>query len=358
MEMSKREIAAKVLGSPLTNRLWRLGGGRSGELRILAYHRVLDDPPLSFPFDEDLISADTETFRRQMEFARRNFDVISFGDLLQCEREDRRWPARALIVTFDDGYRDNYTNAFPVLSHLGLSATIFLASGHIGEEKLFWWDRVAYLIKHTRMQEVSLPEVSAQPFLMTDPRERRACTESLLAWLKRVGEETRRGFVKNLGQRLGVEIPATLARGMHLSWDEVRQMADGGIEFASHTVTHPILAQTDEAQLRHEICESKETIEQRTGRQVLAFAFPAGRRERFNKRSVEIVAECGYQYAVAYDEGVVKENNYDRYTLPRIHVERDQSLGLFRANLMFPRLMVGRTHAAAKAVLAAQQAYG
>jgi peptidoglycan/xylan/chitin deacetylase (PgdA/CDA1 family) len=346
--MSKREFAASILGSRITGRLWSSSRGASAGLRILAYHRVLDGDPRSFPFDEELISADPDTFHRQMLFVSRNFDVITFGDLRRCELEGRPWPRRALIITFDDGYKDNYVHAFPVLKQLGLSATIFLTTGHIGRSKLFWWDRIAYCFKHTKRQQVSLAAVSPEPFPLRTAAERAKALRTVLYWIKEVSEGYRRDFLEGLSRELDVAPPGELAEGMHMTWDDVRQMHAAGIEFGSHTVTHPILANVTQAQLHHEISSSKKCIEEKIGRPVLSFAYPAGRRFRFNAAVRQAVSECGFHYAVAYDEGLAEEGSVDRYALPRIHVERGQSLSLFRANLMFPGLMLGsagRAHA-------------
>lgn len=337
--MSKRELAAAVLGNRVTA-YWRfLPGAHLKGLRILAYHRVLDDDPRAFPFDEELISATTEMFYRQMQFVRRHFEVVSFRELAECEHANRPWPDRAVIVTFDDGYRDNYTHAWPILKELGMTATVFLATGYIGSAELFWWDVVAYCLKHTRRPTVTLSAISSEPMAMASTDERRRAKAQILAWLKQAPEATRHHFVAQLGAELEVALPDSLAQEMHLSWAEARQMAAAGIEFGSHSVTHPILSQVSETQLKLEATVSKRAIEQQLGQEALAFAYPAGRRGRFNQASQAMISRSGYRYALSYDEGLAMEAHSDHYALPRIHVERDQPLSLFRANLLFPRLM-------------------
>ncbi len=345
--MSKRELVARALDNPVARKLLPVGGEARG-LRILAYHRVLDDDPAEFAFDQDLISASRHAFREQMKFARANFDVISFKDLYGCEVEGRSWPQRAIIVTFDDGYRDNYTNAFPVLKELGIPATIFLATGHIGKQKLFWWDEIAWCVKQSRRQSITLPQISAEAVPLASATDRQQAIKKILAWIKDVPEEVRAEFVSTLARRTDAPAPNGLASGMHLSWDEVKEMAASRIEFGSHTVTHPILANVDEVQLKEEIAASKKTIERNLGEETLVFAYPVGRASRFGKRAEEAVARCGYRYAVSYDEGLATQDPSERYVLRRIHVEREHSMSLFRANLMFPRLMIRemRTRAA------------
>lgn len=333
---SKRERLARLAGQP---RLAPLRQNR-GALRILAYHRVVAAPWDDFRFDEQIISASPEAFEAQMRFARKNFDVVSFSDLEACESAGRAWPQRALIVTFDDGYRDNFTLAFPILRQLRIPATIFLSTGHIGAQKLFWWDAIAWCFKTSARSSIELPELGAAPLPLGSKTQKRAAIDAALAWSKLASEAERRAWVAALPGQLEVECGEEVAKEMHLNWDEVREMARGGLEFGSHTVTHPILSQVDGAQLQFELEHSKADIEREIGQKVLSFAYPAGTRQRRDLAARAGVEACGYRFAVAYDQGV--ERAPDRLAMPRIHVDRDQSLPLFRANLLFPGLMLRR----------------
>ena len=337
--MSKREQAASILGGSLARRVWSAARGRDRSLRILAYHRVLDDDPDNFPFDGDLISATTEDFRRQMDFARSNFNVVSFRDLEECERAERPWPERALLVTFDDGYRDNYTQAFPILKEFGLPATIFLVTGHIGRAEILWWDLIAYCLQHTQLRAAALPEVSSAPLPLSTREERRDAIRQTLDWIKLATEEIKRDFLSRLPGELGVSPPGNV-ESMHLNWDEVGEMARRGIEFGGHTVTHPILSQVSEARIEEEVRQSKRDIEERLGTKVFAFAYPVGEESSYGEAARRAVANAGYNFAVSYREGTVAADGFDRYALPRIRVEAAYSHKVFRANLMFPRLML------------------
>jgi peptidoglycan/xylan/chitin deacetylase (PgdA/CDA1 family) len=337
--MGKREQVATILGNTVAHRVWDSSGAGARSLHILAYHRVLDDDHSTFPFDEAVISTTTRTFRRQMEFVRRNFNVISFRQLADLEDEKRQWPERALIITFDDGYRDNYTNAFPILKEMGFSATIFLAVGHISQAKLFWWDFIAYCFKQTPLSSVTLPLFNSEPLSLADARARRKATDCVLDWIKEVPEEVKSKFVATLAENLEVRLPENLATGVHLTWDEVREMVAGGLEFGSHTMTHPILSNVQPAQLAEEISESKKIMERELEREAIAFSYPVGGRTSFNEVVKDVVKKCGFRYAVSYREGVAKKTS-DPYSLPRIHIETSHSLNLFRANLMYPKIML------------------
>jgi peptidoglycan/xylan/chitin deacetylase (PgdA/CDA1 family) len=335
--MSKREQAASILAGSLARSVWSATVWRDRTLRILAYHRVLDDDPDTFPFDNELISATTADFRRQMEFARSNFNVVSFRDLEECERNERPWPERALVVTFDDGYRDNYTQAFPILKELRLPATIFIATGHVGRTELFWWDLIAYCFLQTPLQSLTLPEVSPTPLPLSTRAERRDAINHTLAWIKLVPEETKSDFLSRLPVESDVSLPGV--ERMLLSWDEIREMAQHGIEFGGHTVTHPVLSQVSAERLEEEVRQSKRDIEERLGTKACAFSYPVGQEESFGDAAQRAVERAGYSFAVSYREGTATPLS-DRYALPRIHVEAAYSFNVFRANLMFPRLML------------------
>ena len=316
------------------------GKGHADSLPILAYHRVLDDDTSRFPFDDQLISADSMAFRKQMSFVRDNFETVSFEDLHRHEIEGRPWPRRALIITFDDGYRDNYTNAYPILREFGLKATVFLATGHIGRSDLFWWDRVAYLVKHTKQASIAVPGGKDEPHALNGAASRRVAIDRILEWIKRAPEQLKNEYLAGLPRILELQVPRGTAEGMHLTWDEVQEMSAGGIEFGSHTVTHPILANVGEQQLEAELFQSKRQIETVLGKDVLAFAYPVGGRS-FSGRTQEMVSRCGYRFAVSYVDGLARRAVGTRYALPRIHVETGQSLDFFRASLTFPRIMCG-----------------
>lgn len=334
--MRKRELAARTLTHGAVQRLWRFAGGGNRGLRIVAYHRVLDDDPATFPFDEELISATSAAFQTQMEFVRRHFQVVSFADLHRCALEDKPWPDRALIVTFDDGYADNYSHAFPILKEKDLPATVFLATSFMESGRLFWWDLVAYCFKQTALEAVQLPEIASESLLLSDAMPRRQSINRVLLWTKRAADATKNEFLQRLPQILEVEIPANLGHGMHLSWPQVREMAQHGIEFGAHSISHPILTNVEHEQLKLEIRGSKRAVEEHLGGEALTFCYPAG---QFNAAVQDEVRSAGFRFATAFHEAI-SHSKPDHFALPRIHVERDDSLSLFQSNLMFPSLML------------------
>lgn len=333
----KREIASRVLGSGFAK---MLPSEPAAGLLVLAYHRIAEADPQTFKYDFGVVSASPSDFRNQMKFVRENFEVLSFADLNSLEQVGKKWPERALIVTFDDGYLDNYTNAFPILKDLGIPATIFLATNHIGKQQLFWWDLIAYCLKTTSEASAEFEEFPEMRLSMGSWEQRLESIEKVLRVVKRVSDTQKNCFVESLAERLGVDLSNHSIERMHLNWDEVREMSEGGVEFGSHSATHPVLSNVEEEALDYELAGSKREIENQTGKLVLAFSYPVGSRGNFTRKVRDAVERAGYKYAVSYIEALAGNRVSDRLAIPRVHVDADQPTGMFKANLRFPKFML------------------
>jgi peptidoglycan/xylan/chitin deacetylase (PgdA/CDA1 family) len=223
-------------------------------------------------------------------------------------------PERAVVVTFDDGYRDNYEYAFPILQRFGIPATIFLATGAIGSGRMIWHDRIFRAFRTTKATKLDLPGM-ANGFPLRTLVEKRAAQARVLQHLFDLADEERCQRIEQLEKRLAVTREDAAAHTM-LGWDEVSTMFESGISFGSHTISHPILSKLTEPRLVEEVAESKRVIEAKVKHPINAFAYPIGRRQDFNDRVKAIVKEAGYQYAVTTVFGV-NEPGQDAFELRR-----------------------------------------
>ena len=245
---------------------------RGDEFHVFTYHRVNDD---GAPFFR---GATLRDFTSQMELLRDRCDVLSLDDLW-AGAASGALPPRAVGITFDDGYRDNFDNAFPVLRRLGLPATIFLSTGPIENGGPLWHDRVFDAFAKSQ----------ADAFLWGTDRlpidtysQRSAALQIVLAELRRSLPERREELIARLIEILGVGEVASGDRRM-LEWPQVEEMSRAGIAFGAHTVTHPVLTRMAHERAREEIETSKRTIEGRTGKPVRWFAYPNGTRDDFSE---------------------------------------------------------------------------
>jgi peptidoglycan/xylan/chitin deacetylase (PgdA/CDA1 family) len=317
------------------------GMAANSHLVILAYHRVLDVPDEdAFPGDPELVSASREEFERQMRFVQRHFVPIRFADALRSMDDGKPLPRRSLIVTFDDGHIDNYTNAFPVLKSLGMPATIFLSTQYIDQPNLpFWFDRVSQLLYFASPGLLEIPVLDYRADL-SDMPSRRLHTRLLLGKLKAQDNDRRLAALAQMEALLAASVPETVAaQRSAMNWDEVHEMAACGIEFGSHTVTHPVLTRLDDAALVRELVDSRAAIRSHIAQPVDIVAYPVGKMSAFSSRIEKAASACGYRLGVSYETGTNRAcGGVDQFALRRLPVERYVSFGHFKSMLSLPRV--------------------
>jgi peptidoglycan/xylan/chitin deacetylase (PgdA/CDA1 family) len=273
---------------------WLLSGlerrwGRE-RLTVLAYHRI--NNPSGFEFFEPLISATPSDFGRQMDIVAERYNPISLAELISWMDGASSLPSDPVLVTFDDGYRDNLVHALPVLRERQLPAVLFLPTEHIGRDLPFFWDSAAYCFHHSDAPHADLPILGSREWVSS--------AEMSAEWInavKREPQSRRDELTEQLGQALGVAVPSTAHSGQHLTWDEVRKMADEGFSFGSHTLSHPILTELSPAQARRELVESRLRLEEELNEPIRALAYPNGTTADFSPQIEELAKESGYSAA-------------------------------------------------------------
>lgn len=294
----------------------------------------------TYAFDPELVSAREEDFDWQMAYVARRFQPVSCVQVADAINTGKRLPKSALMVTFDDGFSDNYEVAFPILRRHAVPALFFLSTGYIGTDRVFWFDWLVYVLLRTTAGEIRLDDLGLTIEIGVRVAERRAAALKLLRVLKRTPEPLRLQVLDQLDQAAGVELSAAdKMQSTAMTWEQVREMSAAGMEFGSHTVSHPILSTiTDPQALRQELEGSKAAIERETGRSSIALAYPVGGRNAFDGRVVDAVARAGYQFAFTYEHGVNGLAAGERFELKRLHVERYTSRHLFAATLEMPEV--------------------
>ena len=274
---------------------------------VLEYHRV---SRRTDNWSQETISP--EAFQRHIRHFYRNYDLLPLDELVQYVRTRRRLGKPALAITFDDGYMDSYTCAYPILAKYSVPTTIFLASGHVGTDKLFWWNKVGYVVGRTAAKRLELDE--AGTYAVKLDSNRRQVASKIVKRLASLAEDRKNSLIEKLVSDCKVEIPDDVGRGLLLSWDDVREMSEKGIDFGAHSVTHPVLTNMSLDRAAWEIRQSKEDIERRLGRKVKFFSYPMG---YFNAGIVRIVQASGFEAALTeHPSWIGRETNI--YVLDRM----------------------------------------
>ena len=335
----RRDLAARAKGLAATA-LYRLGVDRlldrhygPERLTVLCYHRVNDPDAPGFVYDPEPVSATPENFRRQMDYVARHFNVIDLDALDAYVAHGRALPPRPLLITFDDGYRDNYTHAYPILRERGLPAVIFVAVGHIDDPHLPWWDRLAYLFRQAPADsDPVLPLLGRLPLVTSAQRE--AAHQRMLARLKAIPEVAKAAALDDLEAALGVTPPYD--PGLFLSWDEIRELTANSIACQSHTVHHPILTRIPPEAARRELAEAKERLEAETGRLVTALAYPNGLPGDYDATVQQALRETGYHLAFTLTPGPMAAAEARRrpYEIARMFVRHQDTPASFALRAM------------------------
>ncbi len=253
---------------------------------ILCAHRVVSEEDPFFP------GIRYERFAAEVAYLARHHRVLPLDEIIEATLNERPLPRGAVAITFDDGFADNFHLAYPILQRYGVPATIFLVCESVETGGVPWPERVAYLLQRTQRTrlEISLPE--PRVLSLCGRAEKLEALATLLTLLKACETEVRRRAVEELEADLSVGPD----QGMMLTWEQCQRMARLGVTFGAHTLTHPILPQTEAVEVKHEIVASKALIEARLRCPVRYFAYP---NDECCPAAVDAVEAAGFEAAVA-----------------------------------------------------------
>jgi len=279
---------------------------------IITYHR------LSEREGEARISA--RAFAEQARYLAAHYTLVPLSHLADCLRR-RPIPPRLAAITIDDGYRDAYEIAFPILRKHRAPATVFVVTEFVDGAAWLWTDKPRYLTTLAAPQAIEIEVGERTLKLELSGGASRAVAACLInAALKPLPEEDRNASIERLASDLGVKLPERPpAEYSAINWGQAREMFDAGVEIGSHTLTHPILTGLSDERLREEVVHSRDRIQTALGRKVETFCYPNGDHDFRTRREV---ARAGYELAVTTDFGLNNEQD-DPLELRRIHGEHD-----------------------------------
>jgi peptidoglycan/xylan/chitin deacetylase (PgdA/CDA1 family) len=333
--ISKRDRVAGLLSAGGILRVLEVLARRS-RLLVLNYHRIGSSS--GNRFDDGPYSATVTAFRDQVRYIRDHFEVFGQDELLRAARRGFTVDRATAVITFDDGYRDNFELAFPILRELGVPAFFFIATEYIDRPRLPWWDRIAFILKNTRAERFGLDlpsplEVDVRVMGLSN------AIRKVLRFYKTAGDFGEEAFFDHLESRAEVAVdPEELGRDLFVSWDQIRLMRDFGMAVGSHTHSHRILARLPEADQRDELVVSKTRLEAELNGPVATIAYPVGSRQAFSELTKSLACEVGYQVGFSYYGGVNLPGRTDALDVRRIAVELAETFPLFRTRAILHNL--------------------
>jgi peptidoglycan/xylan/chitin deacetylase (PgdA/CDA1 family) len=329
---SKRAIVAGGLRvSGLRALLLRLPPWR-GAL-VLSYHRIGD--PSASDANRGLWTT-AESLHRHLQFLKRRFQILEPEELADASSLSTR--GRRVMVSFDDGYRDLYEVAYPVLQANRVHATMFLCSGFIDGRASAWWDEIAWMLRHSELPQLPPGPWSAESLALDEARIEHAIDVATRRYWElppaaaaQLLEEL--GSVSGAGRR-----PASARSADWITWEMAREMQAAGHHIGAHTVTHPILARLAPAHQREEIAGSVERIGAELGRRPRWLAYPVGVAGTFDENTRIAAAAAGIELAFSNYGGRVTRANFLALDVRRVSAETLRTPALFSATLSLPAL--------------------
>lgn len=279
---------------------------------VLAYHRIGD--PTGSPLNHRLFSAGAEAFDAQLRLLRREAEVVGPQDVADLRR---RRAGRCVLITFDDGYRDAYDAAYPLLRAHGLTGVFFVVSSYIDRPRMAWWDELAWMVATSERDGMRLPHWLPSRVAFDEPG-RRAAIDRLVGVYKRLPTAAGEDFLSAVGEELGTgRCPRELAADLWVTWDMVREMRDAGMHVGGHTASHPILSRTTPARQRQEVRACATRLRRELGEEMRWFAYPVGERDCFDAVSRAAVAAAGVELAFSCYGGAASYDRWDPLDVPR-----------------------------------------
>lgn len=290
---------------------------------ILCYHRVGTG---GVPLYSQLPA---EVFEAQMRLLQKNYRIISMDQLVQ----EMTCPSSlepTVAVTFDDGYRDLYSEAFPILQAYKIPATIFLTTGAIDTGEVAWYDRIFLALQVTPDSAFDIELDRPTRFTLVSESSRMWAATQIISYLRTVPPDRRNRCCIDLGKR--IYLPEDRLRDRMLTWEQIRTMHRAGISFGAHTMTHPVVSRLEPAEMEWEILKSKAILEARLDASVRHFAFPFGKRDECGDAAISVVARGGFDSAATTEWGLnsVATNPYQ---LRRVQIGEMGSLAMFAFQL-------------------------
>jgi peptidoglycan/xylan/chitin deacetylase (PgdA/CDA1 family) len=270
-------------------------------LTVLNYHRIDDPTASTFNTLKSNVSATPSEFEKQMQYVQKIFNIITCQQLADYITKHTPLPPRSAIITFDDGYLDNFSHAYPILRNLKIPAVIFLATDYIENNKPFYWDYAAYCFSQTKLTHAHFPIIGERAWANT--KEKDSILHEWVEALKKIQEQEKNTAIHSIATTLKISVPTNAFQGLHLTWQQVREMHKNGIEFGAHTASHPILTRIPLNQAQDEILNSKKKIEQQIGAPVICFAYPNGGLADFSPAIMQIISQAQIPIAFSLRPG-------------------------------------------------------
>lgn len=308
---------------------------------VLMYHRVVPQRDVDRIYSHPGIVTESETFEKHLQALRRYFRVISVDEFGERMITGRPFDDRSCLITFDDGWQDNFTEAFPLLVRYALPAVIFLPVGFVGTGRRFWQETLSDLFFHALtlpksdrkgMNELALSKLGLDLDGLVPDEIGKAQIQDAVTKGKALSDDELESLLEQASRAMDGTLNGRDHLDTFLTWEQVKTMAGSRIRFGSHTVNHKILTQIPLDQVQEEVGSSKIAIERELGHEINWFSYPNG---NFNQQIEQFVQSTGYRLGFSTEAGLTSAaDNCFNIKRVNIHETATSSIPLFLTRLV------------------------
>jgi peptidoglycan/xylan/chitin deacetylase (PgdA/CDA1 family) len=292
-----------VLGSGVLRLAGRLGGNGAA---ILMYHSVVEDPR-RLADSLDGISHSRQVFEGQMELLAREFHPIPLDQVRRFVLGDSDLPERSVLISFDDGYADNYDVALPILDRLGIPSVFYVTVDCVERRTMPWPSRLRFAFRTTKRKNWT--DESGRVWTFEGPGDREKAFQHVCEQACQRAGVALESTVTRLEEQLDAKLSFDSGRLM-MTWDQIRDLAKRGYVVGSHTMTHPNMARIGKEDVRREFAESKGRMETCLGATIDHFSYPCPALfPSWTEETAEESRRIGYQTAVTTNHGLARKDD-------------------------------------------------
>jgi peptidoglycan/xylan/chitin deacetylase (PgdA/CDA1 family) len=288
--------------------------------RIVTYHGVVKKSPRVFNWQQIPENA----FIQQMVYLKRNFRVIPLPTLLDELFRLNRIVPRSLAITFDDGYENNFSVAYPILTSLKLPATFFISTSFIGNDRVrLWYETLYDAIIGYPEKSIDLSLIALGKLDTSSPNSKENCLRCIIEQLKPLPDRVRQSRLDDILNRLGWT--GNQATFPEMTWEQLMVIAkDPMMTIGGHGHSHAILTKLSNEAAQEEIITNKRYLEANLNRKISIFSYPNG---ESNKYIIDCLKRAGFTYAVTTKEGLLGSNPY---LIERMTVRNPSTIDSYR----------------------------
>lgn len=299
------------------------------------YHRVGNQD--SNKFDPNIYSCTAEIFEEHLLFFKKEFHVISVDDMIIMKEQGFPIDKKYAVITFDDGYIDNYLIAYPLLKKHGLTAAFYIATDYVNSPTIPWWDHVGWIIRHSKKKVFKLSNweevINISALSISDAQR------VILKILKADDQRSMKEKVAELESVTSCSMSQNSEQlSLFVNWEQVIEMSNAGMHIGSHTMSHQMLSHLNKDEQIFEIRESKKIIEEKIGKIVTSIAYPVGGLDSFGEDTVRYTKEADYKLGFTFLPGINKDlNDISSFKINRFSIDNNASSKEIKNTIIFNR---------------------